>query len=209
MLGMVLAIIGTSHRKLQNRLPYNVKEANVHKKGIFVVLVILFIVPGLMLAQDIEAKPQKTFQSGVRPGVAYPIDRGHMTVNVPKQDKARVVLLAASVWPYDAATDSEAMQHIFKQNVDAATIYVDFSAVLNTKVKFHVIFAGPEYFVYDEEEWLPAKYKSSDYFEDNVYWVSFIPSEWKKGTYKIVIIAEQETLGSGAESVFEFTFRII
>ena len=64
-------------------------------------------------------------------------------------------------------------------------------------------------YVYDEEEWFPAKYKSSDYFENNVYWIQFIPSEWKKGTYKLVVIAEQETVGSGAESVFEFTFRII
>jgi hypothetical protein len=174
-----------------------------------ILLAILIVAPALMLAQDVEAKPQKTIQSGVRPGVAIPIDSGHLSVNVPKQDKARVVVLAASVWPYDAATDIEAMQHIFSQNADAATIYVDFSAVLNTKVKFHVIWAGPEYYVYDEEQWLPAKYKSSDYFEDNVYWVTFFPSEWKKGTYKVVVIAEQETVGSGAESVFEFTFRII
>ncbi len=181
----------------------------MHKKGLLIVLTLLLIAPALVLAQDVEAKPEKTFQSGVRPGIAYPIESGHMTVNVPKQDKARVVLLAASVWPYDAATDSEAMQHIFRQNTDSATIYVDFSAVLNTNVRFHVIFAGPEYFVFDDEDTFPAKYKSTDYFEDNVYWVTFLPSEWMKGTYKLVVIAEQETVGSGAESVFEFTFRII
>ena len=181
----------------------------MHRKGIMIILAILIIAPALVLAQDVEAKPEKTFQSGVRPGIAIPMESGLMSVNVPKQDKARVVLLAASVWPYDAASDSEQMQHIFSQNTDGATIYVDFSAVLNTDVRFHVIFAGPEYFVYDDEEWFPAKYKSSDYFEDNVYWVTFIPSEWKKGTYKLVVIAEQETVGSGAESVFEFTFRII
>ncbi len=181
----------------------------MHKKGLLILLAILLIVPGLVLAQDLEAKPEKTFQSGVRPGKAFPIESGQMSVNVLKQDKARVVLLATSVWVYDASTDSETMQHIFKQNVDLATIYVDFSAVLNTDVKFHVIFAGPEYWVFDDEDWFPAKYKTSDYFEENVYWVSFLPDEWKKGTYKLVIIAEQETVGSGAESVIECVFRII
>ncbi|MGB2908832.1 MAG: hypothetical protein WBB73_17175, partial [Candidatus Aminicenantaceae bacterium] len=137
------------------------------------------------------------------------LDSGLMSVNVPKQDKARVVLLATSIWVYDASSESEMMQHVFNLNDDGATIYVDFSAILNTKVRFHVIFAGPEYYVYDDEFWFPAKYKTSDYFEENVYWVEILPSEWKKGTYKLVIIAEQETVGSGAESVFECTFRII
>jgi len=187
----------------------------MHKKGLLILLAILLIVPGLVLAQDLETKPEKTFQSGIKPGKAFPVDTGLMSVNALKQDKARVVLMAASVWIYDASTDSETMQHIFKQNSDMATIYVDFSAVLNTDVRFHVIFAGPEYLAYDDvdnngnEVWYPAKYKTSDYFEENVYWVSFLPDEWKKGTYKLVIIAEQKTLGSGAESVFECVFRII
>jgi hypothetical protein len=179
------------------------------KKGFLVILAILLIIPALAVAQELDAKPEKTIKSGVKPGKAFPKETGLMSVQVPKQDKARVVLLASSVWVYDAASDSEAMQHIIPVNADAAIIYIDFSAVLNTRVKFHVIFAGPEYWVYDEEEWYNAKYKTADYYEDNVYWVSFIPSEWKKGTYKLVIIAEQETVGSGAESVIECIIRII
>jgi hypothetical protein len=174
-----------------------------------IALAILLIAPCFMTSQDLDVKPERTMKSGVRPGKAYPVDSGLMSVQVPKQDKARVVLLATSIWVYDASDDSETMQHIIPQNSDEAIIYVDFSAVLNTRVKFHVIFAGPEYWVYDDEEWFPAKYKTSDYYEENVYWVSIIPSQWKKGTYKLVIIAEQETLGSGAESVFECIFRII
>jgi hypothetical protein len=181
----------------------------MHKKVLLILLAILLIVPAVVTAQDLEAKPEKTIQSGVRPGKAFLLDSGLMSVNVPKQDKARVVLLAASVWPYDAATDSESMQHIFPQNTDEATIYVDFSAVLNTNVRFHLIFAGPEYWAWDDEFWFPAKYKTSDYFEENLYWATINPYEWKKGTYKLVIIAEQETVGSGAESVFECIFRII
>ena len=107
------------------------------------------------------------------------------------------------------------MQHIIPQNSDLVTIYIDFSAVLNTKIRFHVIWAGPEYWVYDDVDdanqpvWYPAKYNTSDYYEDNVYWVTIDPAEWKKGTYKLVIIAEQETVGSGAESVIACVFRII
>jgi hypothetical protein len=181
----------------------------MYKKGFLIILAILLIAPSLVTAQDFDAKPEKTIKTGVRPGKAYPMDTGLMSIQVPKQDKARVVLMASSVWVYDEASDSEAMQHIFPQNSDGAIIYVDYSAVLNTKVRFHVIFAGPEYYVYDDEEWFPAKYNTSDYFENNIYWVTFLPSEWKKGTYKLVIIAEQETLGSGAESVIECIFRII
>jgi hypothetical protein len=179
------------------------------KRGFLVILAILLIAPGFITAQDLDAKPEKTIKSGVKPGKAFPVETGLMSVQVPKQDKARVVLLATSVWVYDAASDSEAMQHIIPADADLATIYVDFSAVLNTRVRFHVIFAGPEYWAEDDDDWYPAKYNTADYYEDNVYWVSILPSEWKKGTYKLVIIAEQETVGSGAESVIECIFRII
>ena len=179
------------------------------KKGFLVILAVLLIVPAMVTAQELDAKPGKTIKSGIKPGKAFPVDTGLMSVQVPKQDKARVVLLASSVWVYDAASDSEAMQHIIPINSDEAIIYIDFSAVLSTKVRFHVIFAGPEYFVFDDTEWYNAKYNTADYFEDNVYWVSIIPSQWKKGTYKLVIIAEQETVGSGAESVIECVIRII
>jgi hypothetical protein len=42
-----------------------------------------------------------------------------------------------------------------------------------------------------------------------VFYITIDPSEWKKGTYKLVVIAEQETEGSGAESVIECVFRLI
>ena len=179
------------------------------KRGFLVILAILLIAPGFITAQDLDAKPEKTIKSGIRPGKAFPVETGLMSVQVPKQDKARVVLLAASVWVYDAAADSESMQHLIPENADEAIIYIDYSAVLNTRVRFHVIFAGPEYWVWDDEDWYTAKYKTADYYEENVYWVSIIPSQWKKGTYKLVIIAEQETVGSGAESVIECIIRII
>ncbi len=181
------------------------------KRGFLVILAILLIAPGFITAQDLDAKPEKTIKSGIQPGKAFPVETGLMSVQVPKQDKARVVLLAASVWAYEASDDSYGMLHVIpRDEVDEVDIYVDFSAVLNTRVKFHTILAGPEYYVIDDDNWYNAKYKTSDYVEENTYYVTLlVPTEWKKGTYKVIFIAEQETTGSGADSVIECVFRLM
>ena len=181
----------------------------MHKKGFLIILAILLIAPGLMTAQDFDAQPEKTIKTGIRPGKAYPIESGSMSVQALKQDKARVVLMGTSIFAHFLSIDEWYMQHIIPVNqVDILEIDVDFSAVLNTKIKFHIIFSGPEYYAYDDPDSYPAKYNTASY-EDNIFWVQIDPSEWKKGTYKIVVIAEQETVGSGAESVITCIYRII
>jgi hypothetical protein len=174
------------------------------------LLGLALIVPSFISSQDQAFLTEKTIRTGVRPGKAYLKENAPLSIQVPKADKARAVLMAASIWAYDATEESESMQHIIPQSsTDIVTIYVDFSAVLNTRIKFHVYFAGPEFYAYDDEDWYPARYKSSNYVEDNVFYIDIDPKEWKKGTYKLVVIAEQETLGSGAESVIDCVFRII
>jgi hypothetical protein len=186
-----------------------IKEAKMCKRLLMILLGLLLILPG-MTASGIPENGGKTIRTGVRPGKAYLMDSGMASISAAKGDKARVVLMAASSWAYYSSEDAEYMQHIIDgDQADLITIYVDFSAVLNTRVRFHVYWAGPEFYAYDEEGWLPARYKTSDYTEENIYYISIDPQEWKTGTYKIVIIAEQETLGSGAESVIECIYRLI
>ena len=183
----------------------------MYRKILPVFLGILLIAPAFVQPQiaRMDAKA-KTIQTGIRPGKAFVTEEPLLSTQALKADKARVILLGTSIFVYFNSLDAWEMQHIIPANQsDAMEIDVDFSAVLNTRVKFHVIFSGPEYYVYDDEDWYPAKYKTADYLEQNVFFIQIDPNEWVKGTYKLVVVAEQETLGSGAESVIECLFRII
>jgi hypothetical protein len=183
----------------------------MYRKILTLLLGVLLIAPAFVQAQiaRVDAKP-KTIKAGIRPGKAFVSEEPLFSTQAVKADKARVILMGASIFVYFNAQDAWEMQHIVPANQsDTMEIDVDFSAVLNTKVKFHVIFSGPEYYVYDDEDWYPAKYKTADYLEQNVFFIQIDPTEWVKGTYKLVVVAEQQTLGSGAESVIECLFRII
>ncbi len=185
------------------------------KKTFLILLGLILIIPSFINSQDQAFSAEKTIRTVVRPGKAYLKENAPLSIQVPKADKARAVLMAASVWGYyynyyEDGSDGMFMQHIIPQaSTDEVLIYVDFSAVLNTRIKFHVYFAGPEFYAYDDEDWYPARYNTSNYDEENVFEISIDPKEWKKGTYKLVIIAEQETLGSGSESVIDCVFRLI
>jgi hypothetical protein len=183
----------------------------MYRKIIPVFLGILLIAPAFVQSQieGLDAR-SKTIKAGIRPGKAFITEEPLLTTQAVKADKARVILMGTSIFVYFNAQDAWEMQHIVPAGQsDTMEIDVDFSAVLNTRVKFHVIFSGPEYYVYDDEDWYPAKYKTANYLEQNVFYIQIDPTEWVKGTYKLVVVAEQETLGSGAESVIECLFRII
>jgi hypothetical protein len=183
----------------------------MYRKIMLVFLGILLIAPAFVQPQILKAGPDaKTIKTGVRPGKAFITEEPFLSTQATMGDKARVILLGTSIFVYFNAQDAWEMQHIIPANrSDTIEIDVDFSAVLNTNVKFHVIFSGPEYYVYDDEEWYPAKYKTADYLEQNVFYIQIDPNDWVKGTYKLVVVAEQQALGSGAESVIECLFRII
>lgn len=183
----------------------------MYRKIFLVFLGILLIAPAFVQPQiaRMDAEP-KTIKTGIRPGKAFLMEEPLLSTQALKRDKARVILMGSSIFVYFNAQDAWEMQHIIPAaESDTMEIDVDFSAVLNTRIKFHVIFSGPEYYVYDDEDWYSAKYATADYLEQNVFFIQIDPNEWVKGTYKLVVVAEQETLGSGAESVIECLFRIM
>ena len=75
-------------------------------------------------------------------------------------------------------------------------------ANLSTYVKFHLIWAGPQ-FQEEESDWEHATY--------GIYGMGTYDSSplfWKKGIYKFIVVAETQTSGSGAESTAECVFRL-
>ena len=87
-------------------------------------------------------------------------------------------------------------------DVEDIQFYADYTAVANTKIKLHFIFTGPEFWTYTDDEWYDAKANSYDFFG------LITNTDWKKGTYTLVIIAEPQTLSSGAECVAMCVFKL-
>jgi len=185
-------------------------EAKVSKKILLILLGVLLIAPGLVFSQNLKPVSGKTIQTGVRQGKAFLLEDGPVSAQALRVDKPGAVLLGISFFVHYSNEDYWDMQHIIPVNQsDEVEIDVDFAGVYNSNIKFHVIFSGPEYYVHDDESWYLAKYSTANYLEQNVFFITIDPREWKKGTYKLVVIAEQETEGSGAESVIECVFRLI
>jgi hypothetical protein len=175
-----------------------------------ILLGVILVVPGFVFSQGLKSISGKTIQSGVRQGKAYMLEDSSVSIQAMRVDKPGAVLMGTSLFVHFVNDDVWEMQHIIPVNQsDLVEIDVDFAGVFNSNIKFHVIFSGPEYYVYDDEDWYLAKYSTANYLEQNVFYITIDPSEWKKGTYKLVVIAEQETEGSGAESVIECVFRLI
>jgi hypothetical protein len=127
-----------------------------------------------------------------------------------KRDKARAVLLAATVWAADyEGGDIYQSQVIKLSEVEEIHFYIDYTAVLKTKVRFYFIMTGPEIWSaeapdpeFDDFEWYDATYTQYNY-------VGIITTtDWKKGTYTLLVFAEQQTEGSGAELAAKCIFRL-
>jgi hypothetical protein len=71
---------------------------------------------------------------------------------------------------------------------------VEHTGVFNTDVRFYFIMNGPEFYEV-VTEWTEAKYKN--YYQT----ILETNNNWKKGTYTVTIIAEQQKKRSGAESI--------
>jgi hypothetical protein len=195
--------------KAQKPILFTPKEAIMLKRTLLILLGLALIVPSFISSQD-QISAKRASRSGIKARNAYFIGERGMSTQAAKIDKTRAVLMGITVWGYFSSFEDWDLRYIFPKNdVDEIEIDVDFTAVLNTKVKFHLFFTGPEFLYYTDDKWYNAKYKSADYFEDNVYYQSFFTDEFKKGTYKLVVIAEQETPGSGAQTVAECIFKFI
>ncbi len=146
------------------------------KKIMLIMLGILLVGAGFATAQDLRSVSGKNIQSGVRQGKAFLLEDSAVSIQALRVDKPGVVLLGASLFVHFVNNDAWEMQHIIPVNrSDEVEIDVDFAGVYNSNVKFHVIFSGPEYYAYDDEDWYFAKYATADYLEQNVFYINIHP----------------------------------
>ena len=114
------------------------------------------------------------------------------------RERPRVVLLATYI------ADDTGTQYNSLNLASTAEIifYVDYIVIYNTSVKLHFTMTGPEFYEAWTENWMPAQYNNYYYYE------LVTNTNWLKGIYKLIVTAEQKTVGSGAECVAECVFEL-
>lgn len=119
-----------------------------------------------------------------------------MESQVTRGDKARILMLTSYV-----TDEAGEIMHCLDLSLNQTiSFWIDFTAVYSTDVRFHFIWSGPEFY-WHETDWYELGYK--DYY----YLSVDTDNNWRKGTYKLVIIAEQDGFASGAETVMECHVR--
>ncbi|MGB2905491.1 MAG: hypothetical protein WBB73_00210, partial [Candidatus Aminicenantaceae bacterium] len=149
------------------------------KKVIMITLGLMFIIQGTLVPQIPQDQKARVIKSGVRTRNLLEAE-SVMAPLALKPDKARVLLFGASVWTYYFDDPDLYFGNCIKlSEAEIIAFMVDFTAVLNTRVKFHYMFTGPEVWSYTDDIWYDAKYKTCDYhyIETN--------NVWKKGTYRM------------------------
>lgn len=113
------------------------------------------------------------------------------------KDRARILLLTS----YITDDKGEIMQMFDLSEAERIFYHIEYLALLNTDVRFHFIWTGPEFHEYTTD-WYPAK--------TNVYNQVSVDTccGWEKGVYTLTIIAEQKLNGSGAECVTTNRYRL-
>lgn len=119
-------------------------------------------------------------------------------------DKAGVVALAAYVnanegtgWRVDHLINTA----LAGKNV---SFVFEFTAVASTKVRLHFMWAGPTYFAINYSDWKSVG--PTSYGQAAVSFSGGLP--FAKGTYRMIVVAEQQAPFSGAECVAECNFRL-
>jgi hypothetical protein len=128
----------------------------------------------------------------------FPVDR------LSAGDKAGVIALAAYVTANEGSgwrVDHMINTALAGKNVN---FVFEFAAVASTKVRLHFIWTGPSYYAINYTDWKavgPASYGQAA--------VSFSGAwPFAKGTYRLIVVAEQQAPFSGAECVAECNFRL-
>ena len=160
-------------------------------------VVCIFVGFFLMVGFTATQENQKIIDQGIRIVEVLEEETG-MSTQILKADKPRVQVLDVYPVPDDIAP----IRWIKAVDYDYLNFYVEFTAVFNSNVRFHFIWTGPEFYSFTTD-WISATYKVFGFY----YLISYM-SDWKKGTYSLVVVAEQKIPGSGAECLGETVFRI-
>ncbi len=172
------------------------------KKVAVLYLVLLLVLPVIAVSETQTAAKGKVIRTehGTKQILAGEELAGIQAI---KGDKARALMLAATTWALFTGDETPWMSQVVSlAEVDELQFYVDYTAVAITKVKFHFIFTGPEFWTYTDDEWYDARALSYDFYG------VITNTDWKKGTYTLVVVAEPQTVSSGAECVATCIFRL-
>jgi hypothetical protein len=124
-------------------------------------------------------------------------DQFSASIQAPQKDSPRVLLLTSYV-----TDDYGEIMHCLKLNsTETISFWIEFTALAVTDVKFHFIWTGPEFY-WHETDWYSVKY--NDYY----YLSVDTNTDWRKGTYKLIIIAEQSVKGSGSQAMTECNLKL-
>ncbi len=162
------------------------------------VLALCLLAMGYLNAQDAGKGIKETLgtKKSVKSDDAIS-DQFLATVQAPKKDSPRVLLLTSYV-----TDDYGEIMHCLKLNsTETISFWIEFTALAATDVKFHFIWTGPEFY-WHETDWYSVKY--NDYY----YLSVDTNTDWLKGTYKLIIIAEQGVKGSGTQAMMECNLKL-
>ena len=107
-------------------------------------------------------------------------------------DTSRILMLTS----YVTNDYGEIMHCLDLTSTEYISFWIEFTAIFETDVKFHFIWTGPEFYYY-ETDWYEV------YYNDYYYFGVDTNTNWKRGVYKLIIIAEQGMTAGGAHAVME------
>jgi hypothetical protein len=166
------------------------KEDSMRGKILLVFLSLLLIVSAFAQGQS-----KVTGQQG---GIKAVIDDELMVyTQVTPGDKPGIQTLTC----YATDEDLGIMQMIKLNQNETIYWFIEYTAVFNTRVVFHYIWSGPEFYTFETDRY-DGKYKNYSWV-----WVS-TDNNWKKGTYTLTVIAENMSPKGGAEVVGSCRVRL-
>lgn len=167
-------------------------------KSLILVLVCLLVIPVIgddnsqLINEGVIEKPLET--------VTLP----DFTPQVMKGEKPGVLITSVFVLSDGEIEDFYDVNMVNYSATNEVYLFVTYTAVWNTNVKFHFIITGPQYFTYTTSVYKP-RYNTRSYVYVYGAKNSFFT---KKGIYKLIVYAEQMAPFGGEAIVGTCNFRV-
>lgn len=161
-------------------------------KQIIPVMVFCLLFSSVLAGQENSKRIQERLCLRDMLNKPFQIDDPYAAVGAISGDKPRLIMLSS----YITNEAGEISQCLDLSSTDLISFYVDFMSLKTTDVKFHFIWTGPEFYYY-ETDWYEAIRDEYYYLAVDTY------PDWRRGIYKLIIVAEQGDSASGASCVIE------
>ena len=156
-------------------------------KKTLLIIFICFTLIGSLYAQEKERNfTTKLIEKGVFDAnqPSYP----EMGTQLANKYKPRVAILGMFV----SDDDGIASNAVLFSSTAWLDFNIEFMSYYNSKIKFHYIFTGPEFWYFADDSW-------SNIRANRIYAQQLnSPDDWLLGLYNLTIIAEVQNLASGS-----------